>query len=217
MRISSLFPVTGFTEHAVRNVKLSKRKKVALRIVCPSFLGDKYNARRGAYLLTTRQAIENARLSEREKNMGLFDFVKDVGRQIFDTDAEAADNIKNHLEVKTYGLSNLDVKFDDGVVTLCGDCKNQAVRDQAILIAGNIQGVEKVIADDLKAPEPTPEEPEEKAEIYEIVSGDTLGGIAKRYYGKASAYMKIFEANRDIIDDPNKIYPGQKIRIPLDD
>jgi len=39
--------------------------------------------------------------------MGLFDFVKDVGRQIFDTDAEAADTIKNHLEVKTHGLSNL--------------------------------------------------------------------------------------------------------------
>jgi nucleoid-associated protein YgaU len=152
-----------------------------------------------------------------EKPMGLFDFVKDVGRQIFDTDAEAADNIKNHLEVRTHGLSNLDVKFDDGVVTLCGDCKNEAVRDQAILIAGNIQGVEKVIADDLKAPKPPPEAPREKAEIYEIVSGDTLGAIAKRYYGKASAYMKIFEANRDIIDDPNKIYPGQKIRIPLDD
>lgn len=149
--------------------------------------------------------------------MGLFDFVKDVGRQIFDTDAEAADNIKNHLEVRTHGLSNLDVTFDDGVVTLCGDCKNEAVRDQAILIAGNIQGVQKVIADDLKAPKPAPEAPREKAEIYEIVSGDTLGAIAKRYYGKASAYMKIFEANRDIIDDPNKIYPGQKIRIPLDD
>lgn len=149
--------------------------------------------------------------------MGLFDFVKDVGRQIFDTDAEAADTIKQHLEIKTHGLSNLDVQFDDGTVTLCGDCANQAVRDQAILIAGNIQGVEKVVADDLKAPEPKPEEPEEKAEVYEIVSGDTLGAIAKRYYGNASKYMKIFEANRDIIDDPNKIYPGQKIRIPLDD
>ena len=149
--------------------------------------------------------------------MGLFDFVKDVGRQIFDTDAEAADNIKNHLEVKTHGLSNLDVKFDDGTVTICGDCANQTARDQAILIAGNIQGVEKIVADDLRAPEPKPEEPEEKAEIYEIVSGDTLGGIAKRYYGKAGAYMKIFEANKDIISDPNKIYPGQKIRIPLDD
>ena len=149
--------------------------------------------------------------------MGLFDFVKDVGRQIFDTDAEAADTIKNHLEIKTHGLSNLEVEFDDGTVTLCGDCSNQAVREQAILIAGNIQGVEKIVADDLRAPEPKPEEPEEKAEIYEIVSGDTLGAIAKRYYGNASKYTKIFEANKDIISDPNKIYPGQKIRIPLDD
>ena len=149
--------------------------------------------------------------------MGLLDFVKDVGRQIFDTDAEAADNIKQHLEIKTHGLSNLDVQFDDGTVTICGDCKNQAVRDQAFLMAGNIQGVEKVIADDLKAPEPKPEEPEEKAEIYGIVSGDTLGAIAKRYYGNASKYVKIFEANKDIISDPNKIYPGQNIRIPLED
>lgn len=148
--------------------------------------------------------------------MGLLDFVKDVGRQIFDTDAEAADNIKQHLEIKTSGIKNLTVDYDDGVATICGDCTNAAVRDQAILIAGNIKGVEKVIADDLKAPPPKPEEPEEKAEFYEIVRGDTLGGIAKKYYGSAGKYMKIFEANRDIISDPNKIYPGQKIKIPLD-
>ncbi len=148
--------------------------------------------------------------------MGLFDFVKDVGRQVFDTDAEAADNIKEHLEIRTSGITNLEVDFDDGVATICGDCTSAALREQAILMAGNIKGVEKVVADDLRAPEPKPEEPEEKAEIYEIVSGDTLGGIAKRYYGNASKYMTIFEANRDIISDPNKIYPGQKIRIPLD-
>ena len=148
--------------------------------------------------------------------MGLFDFVKDVGRQVFNTDSEAADNIKQHLEIKTSGLSNLTVEFDDGVATICGDCKNQAVRDQAILLAGNIKGVKKVIADDLKAPAPKKEEPVEKSEFYEIVSGDTLGGIAKKYYGSAGKYMKIFEANRDIIKDPNKIYPGQKIKIPLD-
>ncbi|MDH3533739.1 MAG: LysM peptidoglycan-binding domain-containing protein, partial [Gammaproteobacteria bacterium] len=108
------------------------------------------------------------------------------------------------------------VEFDDGVATICGDCKNQAVRDQAILLAGNIKGVKKVVADDLKAPKPKKEEPVEKSEFYEIVSGDTLGGIAKKYYGSAGKYMKIFEANRDIIKDPNKIYPGQKIKIPLD-
>ena len=148
--------------------------------------------------------------------MGLLDFVKDVGRQIFDTDAEAADNIKQHLEIKTTGISNLDVKFDDGVATICGDCDSQATKDNAILIVGNIKGVEKIDADGLTAPAPKPDEPEEKAEFYTIVSGDTLSLIAKRYYGKATAYTRIFEANRDIISDPNKIYPGQTIRIPFD-
>jgi len=148
--------------------------------------------------------------------MGLFDFAKDVGRQIFDTDAEAADNIKQHLEIKMTGIRNIEVDFDDGVATVSGDCDNQKVREQAILIAGNVKGVSKVVADNLRAPEPAPEEEPSKDEFYEIVSGDTLGGIAKQFYGKASAYMKIFEANRDIISDPNKIYPGQKIRIPRD-
>jgi nucleoid-associated protein YgaU len=147
--------------------------------------------------------------------MGLFDFAKDVGRQIFDTDAEAADNIKQHLEVKLSGISDVTVEFDDGVATVCGKCDNAAIRERAILIAGNVKGVAKVVADGLIAPEPPPEEVS-KDEFYEIVSGDTLGGIARKYYGKASAYMRIFEANKDIISDPDKIYPGQKIRIPLD-
>jgi len=148
--------------------------------------------------------------------MGLLDFAKDVGRQLFDTDAEAADNIKQHLEVKLTGIRNVKVDFDDGVATVCGDCDNEKIREQAILIAGNVKGVAKVVADDLNAPPPPPEEEPAKDEFYEIVSGDTLGGVAKKFYGKASAYMKIFEANRDIISDPNKIYPGQKIRIPMD-
>ena len=149
--------------------------------------------------------------------MGLFDFAKDVGRQLFDTDAEAADNIKEHLEIRTSGISNIEVDYDDGVATICGDCINQATKDNAVLMVGNIKGVEKVVADDLRVPPPAKEEePEEKSEIYEIVSGDTLGKIAERYYGKPSEYMRIFEANREIIEDPDRIYPGQKIRIPLD-
>jgi len=147
--------------------------------------------------------------------MGLLDFAKDVGRQLFDTDAEAADNIKQHLEIKMTGIKNIEVQFDEGVATVCGDCDNEKIREQAILIAGNVKGVEKVVADDLRAPEPPPEAVS-KDEFYEIVSGDTLGAIARKFYGKASAYTRIFEANREIISDPNKIYPGQKIRIPLD-
>lgn len=158
--------------------------------------------------------------------MGLFDFARDVGRQLFDTDAEAADNIKQHLEIKMTGLKDLTVEFDDGVATLCGSCNNQQTREQAILIAGNVKGVEKVVADKLVAPAaPAPKagakaspaaaaEPATQDEFYEIKSGDTLGKIAKQFYGSASKYMKIFEANRDIIDNPDRIYPGQKIRIP---
>ena len=147
--------------------------------------------------------------------MGLLDFVKDAGRQLFNTDAEAADNIREFIEIKTSGIKNLDVQFDDGVATVCGDCPNEGTRNSAILIAGNVKGVEKVVADGLTFPEPKEEE-KEKFEIYEIVSGDTLGGIAKRYYGKASLYTRIHEANKELISDPNKIYPGQKIKIPLD-
>jgi nucleoid-associated protein YgaU len=50
--------------------------------------------------------------------------------------------------------------------------------------------------------------------IYEVKSGDTLSKIAKAELGDANAYMKIFEANRDILSDPNKIFPGQKLKIP---
>ncbi len=147
--------------------------------------------------------------------MGILDFARDVGRQIFDTDDEAADNIKKHLEIKMTGIENIDVQFDDGIATICGDCDSQKTKDQAILIAGNVKGVEKIIADGLSAPEAPPEVISKDA-FYEIKSGDTLGKIAKQYYGKASQYMRIFDANREIISDPNKIYPRQKIRIPLD-
>lgn len=147
--------------------------------------------------------------------MGLLDFAKDVGRQLFDTDAEAADNIKQHIDIKLSGVENLEVSFDDGVATLCGNCMNEQTRDAAVLIAGNVKGVERIVADDLVFPEPKEQE-QEKVEFYEIVSGDTLGAIAKRYYGNAAKYTRIHEANKGLIPDPNKIYPGQKIRIPLD-
>ena len=146
--------------------------------------------------------------------MGLLDFAKDVGRQLFDTDAEAADNIRQHLSIKTSGIKNLTVDFDDGVATICGECPNEATRRSALLIAGDVKGVERIIADDLTFPEPKEEE-RDKVEIYEIVSGDTLSGIAKRFYGKASLYTRIHEANKELIPDPNRIYPGQKIQIPL--
>ncbi len=163
--------------------------------------------------------------------MGLFDFARHVGRQIFDTDAEAADNITEMIQMKFTPVKGLDVQYDDGTVTLCGECHSQADREQIILATGNLKGVEKVVADDLTAPPPKPAAPaapeaagsappapaEEKVEIYEIQSGDSLSLIAKRYYGDPMKYPRIYDANKAVIgDDPDKIFPGQKIRIPLD-
>ena len=83
-------------------------------------------------------------------------------------------------------------------------------REIVILTAGNTKGVGRV--DDrltVEAPEPEP-----AAVIYTVVSGDTLSGIAKAQYGDAMKYMKIFEANKPMLEDPDKIYPGQVLRIP---
>lgn len=146
--------------------------------------------------------------------MGFLDFAKDVGRQLFDTDAEAADNIRQHLEIKMSGIRNLDVRFDDGIATISGECAYAADRNMVALIVGDIKGVESVNIDNLTAPEPPPEEKEAEPVYHVVESGDTLGHIARRYLGKASAYMTIFEANRALLDDPNKIYPGQKLLIP---
>ena len=147
--------------------------------------------------------------------MDLFKFGKDKGEKVFENDAEAAARITSQIEGVLAGIKDLDVKFDDGTVTLCGECENQAVREQAVLLAGNVQGVSGVLANELTVAETT--EPEEKVEFYEIKSGDSLSKIAKAHYGDAMKYMKIFEANTPMLKDPNKIYPGQVLRIPTGD
>ena len=67
------------------------------------------------------------------------------------------------------------------------------------------------------APSPAPTEPmvESRAErTYTVVQGDSLSKIAKREYGDANAWNRIYEANRDIIKNPDLIYPGQTLKIP---
>jgi nucleoid-associated protein YgaU len=94
---------------------------------------------------------------------------------------------------------------------LSGEANSAEALEKAVLMAGNIEGISEVKFDNLTAPAA-----EIKIEYYEIVSGDTLSGIAKKFYGNANLYMRIFEANREVIKDPDKIYVGQKIRIPID-
>jgi len=61
------------------------------------------------------------------------------------------------------------------------------------------------------------ETPEPEAKFYTVVSGDSLSKIAKEYYGNAMKYPVIFEANKPMLSHPDKIYPGQVLRIPPQD
>jgi hypothetical protein len=110
------------------------------------------------------------------------DFACDVGRQNFDTDAEAADNIKQYLEIRLSGIRNVEVQFDDGVATICGDCDNLAVKESAIPIAGNI----KPIAGNIKGVELSKRC---ENDLRDLLAGgddgfgvDDLLGLAKRFF-----------------------------------
>jgi nucleoid-associated protein YgaU len=145
-----------------------------------------------------------------EKKMGVFGFLKDVGANLLGGGDEAK-KVKELIEKELgNGVKNLDVDYEDGVVTLFGECDSQATKEKAVLLAGNIKNVEKVNDDNLAAP---PEE-KEVTEFYTIVKGDSLSKIALRYYGNAMKYPVIFQANREVIKDADLIYPGQTIRIP---
>ncbi|MEM7078638.1 MAG: peptidoglycan-binding protein LysM [Pseudomonadota bacterium] len=145
----------------------------------------------------------------------LFDFAKDMGKKLFTSDEEAASNILAHINNNNPGVDPLNVGYDDGTVTLSGAAKDMPAKEKVVLMAGNVEGVEKVVADDVSVPPPPPAEPPPPpVQYYVIQSGDTLYGIAKEFYGNGMKYPDIFDANREVIEDPDKIYPGQKIRIP---
>ena len=162
----------------------------------------------------------------------LLGFARHLGRKVFDTDAEAADAIRAHLVAADPGVDTLGVGFDEGTVTLTGRAFDQAAKEKAILLAGNIEGVERVDATGISViPSVTPEQrerlaattaagaaarptPEAPTRVYVVEKGDTLYGIAGKFYGNGMKYPQLFEANREVIQDPDRIYPGQSIRIP---
>jgi nucleoid-associated protein YgaU len=141
--------------------------------------------------------------------MGLFDFVKDLGKKLFSSEAEAAEKIEESISAENPGVDDLAVSFDDGVVNISGKAETPEAMEKAVLMAGNVQGVTEVKIDGLDAPEVVVE-----VEYYTIASGDSLSKIAKKFYGNAMDYPKLFEANKEVIKDPDLIYPGQKIRVP---
>lgn len=144
--------------------------------------------------------------------MGLFDFAADLGKKLFGNDDDPAEKIQEHIAADNPGVDGLKVEVEDGVAKVSGKAKDQSVFEKAILMAGNVLGIKEVQADQLEVESPS----EARVEYYVIQKGDTLWAIATRYLGTGNRYPEIFEANREVIKDPDLIYPGQKIRIPLD-
>lgn len=125
-------------------------------------------------------------------------------------DKSAGEAIAEYIRTLKLDIDDLKVNFDapSGTVHVAGVTKDQATKEKVILCCGNIAGVEKVDEDI------TVREAAEPAQYHTVAKGDTLSAIAKKYYGDANKYQSIFEANKPMLKDPDKIYPGQSLRIP---
>lgn len=169
--------------------------------------------------------------------MGLIDFIKNAGQQIGlikDDEPETSQTqtppsvvsdeererlrvrklaaaIVSHIEGLGLAVQDLSVRVDGDVATLSGQVASQELREKILLAAGNVHGIAQV-DDRLEVETPEPE-----ATLYTVQSGDTLWKIAAEHLGNGSKYMQIFEANKPLLSDPDKIYPGQVLRIPAAD
>lgn len=164
--------------------------------------------------------------------MGMFSFIKEAGEKLLGIgEAKAADvvakkdptpvnvdaankaaanTIAGYVAKMNLSARDLDIGFDgaSGTVIVQGMADTQEIKEKILLCCGNVAGVEHV-QDQLGVIEA-----EAEPQFYTVVRGDTLSKIAKQFYGNANAYMGIFEANKPMLGHPDKIYPGQMLRIP---
>ena len=171
--------------------------------------------------------------------MGLMSFLKEAGEKLFGTGKAAAATpetpaspgsgtspeqvtalnqsagkaIADYVVAQGLKVDALDVGFDGvtSTVTVSGVVADQATKEKVLLCCGNVAGVASV-NDMLTVTNPEPE-----SQWHTVVSGDNLSKIAKKFYGDANKYPAIFEANKPMLKHPDKIYPGQMLRIPPTD
>ena len=152
--------------------------------------------------------------------MGLFSFIQSAGRVLGIGGNATQDESKPApptpsadaiaAELKTLGLNaeGMNVTVEGDTVKVSGAAADAATRERIILAAGNVAGVAKV--DDAI----TTSGPVKEPQFHTVMRGDTLSAIAQKYLGSAGKYPVIFEANKPMLQDPDKIYPGQVLRIP---
>jgi len=151
--------------------------------------------------------------------MGLFSFIKNAGAKVFgigkttaeesaDEAREKAKKLTNAVETLGFEVLDLNIEVKDDTATVWGQANSQETKEKVVLVLGNTEGIGSV--DDRM----TVEVEEPVAQFHTVVKGDYLSKIAKKYYGNAMKYPVIFEANKPMLTHPDKIYPGQVLRIP---
>lgn len=149
--------------------------------------------------------------------MGLFSFIKNAGEKVFggsETPEEKAQKVKDHVSKYGFDLSQVTFKADGDKIHLSGNVQNLDVKQRLLTAAGNVDGVEGV-EDSLTLIEPLKfEMPDIMKTVYTVKSGDNLSKISKEVYGDPNKYNTIFEANKPMLKDVDKIYPGQVLYIP---
>ena len=124
-----------------------------------------------------------------------------------DDDAQKAATLKQEIDKYNLGSDKINVAVSGDKVLLRGEAPSQEALEKIVLAAGNVEGIGKVEAE-VKAPEAR------EPVFHTVEGGDNLWKIAEEAYGNGSRYKEIFEANRPMLSDPDKIYPGQVLRIP---
>ena len=144
--------------------------------------------------------------------MGIWNFIKDAGKAIGigGDEAPAPEELKKEVESLGLDASGVEIETEGDKVKVSGKSLTQELREKIVLAVGNVAGVASV-EDAIEAEEPAP-----AAVFHTVEKGDTLWAVSSKAYGDGSKYMKIFEANKPMLSDPDKIYPGQVLRIPQD-
>lgn len=140
--------------------------------------------------------------------MGLLNFMKNAGKSLFGGDDPAPEPAALRQELADLGLEaeGVEIAVEGDTVKLSGKAMSQEIKEKLILAVGNVAGVATVDdATDGAAPV-----------LHEVKKGDTLWAIAAKTLGNGARYTEIFEANKPMLSHPDKIYPGQMLRIPQD-